>query len=109
MKFCIVAFITLAVAIPPVPSPNPMQDQSPAVLETNLRANLKIKPEMPKKNKQEWAFILRKPWKKFLPEPCRLAGVHCHDNRDCCSQLCLHAIREGDRHRTWQCEPIDTN
>ncbi|KAG6049686.1 hypothetical protein E4U39_005677 [Claviceps sp. Clav50 group G5] len=51
-----------------------MQDQSPAVLETNLRANLKIKPEMPKKNKQEWAFILRKPWKKFLPEPCRLAG-----------------------------------
>ncbi|KAG6078202.1 hypothetical protein E4U16_001776 [Claviceps sp. LM84 group G4] len=51
-----------------------MQDQSPAVLESNLTANAKIKPKMSWRNKQEWAFIHRKPRKKLLPEPCHIAG-----------------------------------
>ncbi|KAG6291717.1 hypothetical protein E4U09_003820 [Claviceps aff. purpurea] len=57
MKFCIVAFITLAAAVPPVQSPSPMQDQSPALLESNPLTNLTI--------------VLKKK-KKLMPVPCRL-------------------------------------
>ncbi|KAG6260231.1 hypothetical protein E4U49_005111 [Claviceps purpurea] len=50
MKFCIVAFITIAAAVPP--------DQSPALLESKPLANLTI--------------VLKK--KKLMPVPCRLPG-----------------------------------
>ncbi|KAG6289146.1 hypothetical protein E4U46_002772 [Claviceps purpurea] len=51
MKFCIVAFITIAAAVPP--------DQSPALLESNPLTNL--------------AIVLKKK-KKLMPLPCRLPG-----------------------------------
>ncbi|KAG6061533.1 hypothetical protein E4U32_002901 [Claviceps aff. humidiphila group G2b] len=104
MKFYIVAFITLVAAIPPVPSPNnhTMQDQSPALLESNLVAISKIMPEMRKKARKH-----RKPRKKLQLVQCGNPGEHCRHNEDCCSMLCLHAIYGHARHRKWQCESVD--
>ncbi|KAG6280621.1 hypothetical protein E4U47_007724 [Claviceps purpurea] len=57
MKFCIVAFITIAAAVPP-PKFKSHAGPEPALLESKPLANLTI--------------VLKK--KKLMPVPCRLPG-----------------------------------